>query len=869
MSDAWDAFRQKPSAAPQPVSDPWSSFKQPSSLGLTEDVLKKRGQELLAQRQSDIDYQTGAPVPVRVGLQRASNPQEADLFLKKFYGPGKYGQDQSGQWWVEQNGKKTSVLPGGLSGGLKNIGTGMLSSGWPMAGAIGGGIVGEMIMPAGGGIPGAMGGAALGKGIDDLIKWTQGIFSQTPTETVSGMANEGAVAGVFQGAGPVLRQTGQALKGGLQKFVGVTPTTRAMAQDVSAGGARPPVGSFAPEATSIEYKRQLRNMLAGNPAEAKNIDYLTKRMEGVFVQEGIPKAARDKLIEEIYNTSSRTSTRAAGEAITARAKSIQTGLLTDYNNARAMAEQQIVNFDKLLRQSSTAPASTAKDVSEAIVDERRQFSKYMGGVYKAVDRMAGDREIVPTTLIKQQAKELADVVPETALPPLLKRWATEGAPDKITFEQAHALRTTLREMGEVVDVSPIGQRTGNIRKMAGAVDAAIRATTDIVGKRAADALKQADALYAKGIAKYNNGLINRIVKELRTGIVPEPGYVAKLIMNQDNPNLARTVFSMLPQNVRDNVVRADLGNMISAASYRGANGQLRMDGQSLLKVLDDRKAVIDATYPKQMVDSLRSYAKDLAAFDGKIDVTGIKTPTAITNLLERSVGAMRAADEFSRTNPLGALASGTPMQVDRALAHITRPGNEAITNTVAKTLGVDSAEWKAVRRYAVQRLFAGAIEEKQSLAKTISGAQIDSILNRYTAKQQELLFPHGMADDLRLLAREAKFLFPYQANEFGTSLAAANIKSGLWLNPIAVWKYVRINVMGYIADHPKLLRFLTSEIRQNPVQARRFMSVMGQWLTERSLLGGPGSGRSPQQEQSPQREQMNESQFRYAGPTDE
>jgi hypothetical protein len=825
-----------------------ASNKTEQQPELTEASLLSKGKEILTQRDEGIDYDTGAPIGTRVELQRASNPEEAKKVLEKSYGQDKYGQDRFGQYWVQQGDKRVSVLPKGISGGIKNVGTGMLASTYPMAGAVAGGVLGEIAMPAGGGIPGAMIGAAVGKGVEDMVKWAQGVFAQSTKETVTGMSNEAAIAGVFQGAGPLLRGTGQAAKGALQKVMGVTPATRQMAQDVSersGGAAKPPISSFAPGATALEYKRQMRNTLAGSdPAEAGRIKYLTDRMDSVFEQEGVSPPEREKLINEIYDTSARTSASEAGEKVVSAAKDTHSALLNEAQQTRARVAADLAQSDTMLRQIAQAPPSTAADVSEAIRSSRRQFAKDMNDVYESIHNLTGQQPLVETAIIQDAAKELVQVMPPNALPPLIQNWAKKGAPDKISFPQAHALRSTLREMSEVVDVSPLGQRTGNVRRMASAVNSAIGNTADVVGQAAAVQLRAADKLYSDGIAKFNNTAINRIVRELRTGIVPEPNYVASLIMQEQNPQLAKTIFAMLPQNVQTNVIKADLNNLINQASRRGEDGVLRMDGASFMRALDDHKPILDAVYPPKSAAALRQHAMELAAFDGKVDVTGLKTPTAITNQLERAVGAARAADEFVKTNPLGALSTGTPMQVDRALARLTLPGSQATTEQAAKTLGVDSEAWKAVRKYAVQKLFSGSVRETASLAKTISGKDISDTLNRYTKRQQELLFPGGMANDLRLLAKESKFLFPHSEKDFGGSLAAAAIKSGLWFNPYSVYKYIRFQAMGYVADHPKVLRFLTDEIRKGGVQSRSLKSVMGQWLTERALMGGPGRDQS-------------------------
>jgi hypothetical protein len=150
-----------------------------------------------------------------------------------------------------------------------------------------------------------------------------------------------------------------------------------------------------------------------------------------------------------------------------------------------------------------------------------------------------------------------------------------------------------------------------------------------------------------------------------------------------------------------------------------------------------------------------------------------------------------------------------------------------------------------VQKFALQKLFAGSVVERKALDKTVAGESIDAALRRYTPRQQELLFPGGLADDLRLLAKEAKFLFPGSAKgDIGTSFASKSILHKSYLNPLALSRRIQMHIGGYIADHPAVLRYLTDEVRANPVRGRKVMSVIGQWILTRQLQG-PGRGKAP------------------------
>jgi hypothetical protein len=867
--------------------------------------------------------------------------------MERLYpGKGNTGQDRFGQWWVKEDGKRVAVLPKGLLGAFKNIVSGGTSAPFTTAGGILGGAAGGVMGAAAGGvgaipggIMGATVGAAAGKGLDDLGKWVMGVFAQKPSEVVVGMATEGALAGAFQGAAPVARAIGQPIKRGIQSFMG-TRSEGALTSGAKLGrelgGERktaptmsqptkavPPIGSYAPGATGLEAKQQLRDILAGqggSSAERSNIVYLNARMRGVLSREGFTEPEINKMMDEIRNTSWQQSGRAAGEAVVSDLRGVTTALHDEAAVARQEAEELLNQSTQILERMSRAPKNLGENIADAIVTERRRFGRRATDMYKAVDRIGGDQPLVPTALIIEQAKQFVHVTPPANVPPIIRDAARGrfvptaeappggaappaapapggGAPVRppgatsnleqirqqmqgmgafqpqapgaaaragaqaagpaadevqhhITFAQAHALRTYLREVGEVTDIRAAGVRPYQARSMAGSVDAAMQNAEGSLGRQSAEALKTADTLWREGIRRYEHVTINEIVQKLKSGIVPEPETVVSLFMKKDNINLAREVIGMLPNAARQGVVQADLSAMLEAASTTNSAGRAVLDGQSLNNLLGDRHRLLEAIYPmfpggRDLLNGLRLHAAQLSALDGRIDVTALRDPTQITALLRQSAASLQAADHFVRQNPLGALVNGTPAQIDRALHLYTRPGMEAVTENIARTVGPTSETWRAVQKFALQKLFAGSVVERKALDKTVAGESIDAALRRYTPRQQELLFPGGLADDLRLLAKEAKFLFPGSAKgDIGTSFASKSILHKSYLNPLALSRRIQMHIGGYIADHPAVLRYLTDEVRANPVRGRRVMSVIGQWILTRQLQG-PGRGKAP------------------------
>jgi hypothetical protein len=906
-------------------------------------ALKNKGMDYLREQEKDIDYTTGAPFIVRTQVQGADNAAEAYKVLSHFYGEKSYGkgfgQDRFGQWWVKQDGKRVAVLPHGLLGAFQNILSGAGSSPWTTAGGIAGGIGGELLFPAGGGVPGMAIGAAIGRGLDDLQHYALSIFDKTPDRVAGTMFREGAIAGAFGTAGPALRYLGRPIKRGIQQFLG---TRDGSMLDAMRGGTRPvegrpgireprsqikessrfgremgarnsgnlpqavpPISSYAPGATSMAKKSEIRDLLAGpggSHRENQNVIYLNARLRGVLNEEGFSEGEVNQFMNEVRDTSSSLSGRAAGDVMVREANKISGRLTETFEGTRRQVARDLDRTASNLRMMTQAPDALAENVSDAIVMARRKFAREMGQLYEDVDRTAGNQPIVPTAAIQAMAEEITALMPPNAVPPLIQRAATgqfvkesaatlpppsapgqsplgsggqmdeirqmmerlggggggasetpalhglpeAGAPGEpqhfITLQQAHALRTWAREQGAIQDIAGQGIGPHNWRKLAAAVDDAIDNAQGNTSRLAATQLRNTDSLYREGIRKFTHAEMNQLVRDARSGMLPDPKVTAARIMNPDNVNFAKEIFSIVPSHVKNGIVQADLAQMLETAQTWSKERGFVLDGRSLLTQLENRDRLLKATYPPGLVRQLRLYATELAAFDGQIDVNaiahGVQQPTQTLRLIEEAVGANRANEEFVKRNVIGAFVNGTPARVDAGLRMVLRPGNEPVTEDVANTFGRNSEAWKTIQRLALQRVLSGSTKELPSLQKVIEGEAIDRALSRYTPRQQELLFPGGLADDLRTLSKEAKYLFPRSTGDTHSSLAAGAIKMAL-PRPDGWYRLIRIKISGWISDHPRVLRYLTDEVKNDPARARATMKVLGAWIITRANRGEP------------------------------
>ncbi len=833
-----------------PAKPPLESFFSDTPPAESEQKLRDiRGEE------TGVDYSQGAPIGTRYNLHRASNPAEEEAYLRGQYGEGNFRKDKAGNWLVQDAGQWKPVYPRGVIESLKNVGAyagGVAPSlGGAVAGGLGGAAVGGPFAPVTG-VLGAAGGAMGGKGLDEAAKYLQGFYNKTPGQLGMELGTEGALAGAFQAAGPLKEAIKQPLYRGtsniLRGYGGITPESQAVTQSLERFGVNPPISSVAPGMKTFEYDRRLRNMLTGDPMAPARIGVMDQRMAEILRGFGIggdvggePAIAR--AMSQIQDKTTALSGADVGEGIARRLKARETGLLTEEmtnrNEAERLSREAVEATQAIARQPT---GNLAQDVAGAYTQAREVFTDNMNRAYHAIDNMTGGREVVDTAPVSHEAMALIETMDPQAVPPIIARLAT-GEGQMLTFEQAHNLRTTLRQMADVQDLSPIGQRRGNVMHMAGLVDQAIMNTTDQVGQQAAQALRTADRAYADGIVRFTNKAVNGIIQDVRSGRAPDPQEIARILVDKTSTQATQQMWNMLPAELQTRVRTADLRNLLDGASVIGRDGRQTLDPTALVQALTKRGEVNNFVYPQPFLNHLRELATDLLALGGKVDVTSLP-PNQIRQHLERALGAQRALQVEANTNPRLALRSDNPELVDAGARYFLSPGNEARTLAGAQMLA--GPEWQAVQRFAVQDLLKSAVVPK-GLGRTIRGDTLESKLGGYTQAQQEALFGGRLAD-IKLIARQARAMFPELEDEMGGSLAAASIKGNL-PKYSAIRRFAWTWMAGRLADSPQLTRMLAGQIQASPEKARGIMSWMMQSGAD---LAVNRQGQSPLGEGMPQ-----------------
>lgn len=836
--------------ASQSVNPLSFSGMQADEKTLTQDVdpyLKQlRGMD------ADVDYDTGASSALpKWWLARSDNPKEAQLALEHFYGPGNVGQDASGRWWVRQDGKKVEVYGGGQ--GLTTAGKHMLYDTLAYSPVLGGAAVGAGIaggaasetvvgaLPAA--ILGAGAGAASGKAIDELIKALQGVYAKTPYEELQRLGNDAIWNMTFETLSPAARAVLGPLKKGLRSFFGITEQGEAMTRRISGpqGGKLfrkdtdqagvPPLKTAVPGLVGLQWHQDFRNRVMGDPQAVQNVAYIRTQLQHVLEDSGYPPDQVNSIMEELTRKDAAQSSLSEGKMITSKVEGHIQSLQREAESAVTTAKAATSDEIKALRDlGAQDPGPLGKDIASSISQARSRFGAAMTRAYDHVTAMTGGQSIVSTAEVKAQVGEVLDTLPETAHPPILKK--IMDLPATVTLKDAHAYRSQLRQAAWSGNLTP-GLTAHNLNDAASSIDEAISsAGADLESRgetNVAKALRGVDAAYAEGIAKFRDTMFNQTVRRARTGIFQDAGTVAAQYIRPGEGDRLRTLFGLMPPELRTRVGFADMANIQKEA--KGTS-------EGFLDAVRKRGDMLDTVYGKDNANKLRTAAKALAALDGKLPSDMTLEPGRALSAIERQVKYTNELDKFVSENPIAAL--GIPKAADRAVRFITAPGRENVTREALTFFGKDSAEWKTIQTYALKGVLSRAMVQSADLAPTVVGPAMKEALSKYTRGQLDMLFPGGLENDLRDLADKAEFLFPPRSSDMSAGLAAGTLKAFLpWSAP--AWVYAKM--WGWVADHPIWFHNLASVARSGDVNELKAIRKAIYRMAILPMQAGPGSGR--------------------------
>ncbi|MEK6591538.1 MAG: hypothetical protein AABZ67_00515 [Pseudomonadota bacterium] len=778
-------------------------------------------------RDPRVDYKTGTNYNDAVALLQASSPKEERKYLAQQYGNENVFQDKGGTFYVKTPDGKL-VAPG-TAGFMRNAMAYLQADAPTAVGAAGGAAVG--------GIPGAMVGGAAGKGITELYKMARGRFEKTPSETALDVGVTGLGAGAGQAVGGAISSAPRAAVQGWRRYLsGTTPEAAETTMQTARYGGVPPISSSAPEAKAMQWHQAFGEKLFGSQIEKRNVQAMEKQAREVLEASGLRGPQLEQAAREVFETGAATSSRAVDAAVGQRTVAVAKQMEGEVQRLAAEADKRIASdLQRLQAIPRRAPAGDlGAGVADAVSTARSEFGRTASKIYSRVDQLAGGEPVVPTGPIMREAGNLLRAMPKSA----------EGQPifgdakvmqtiqnlakldDRVTFADAQRIRTLLGEMALSPDLTP-GIPKREFGRLRDAVNAAFSlAARDPRAAPAVNMLRTADKFYAEGIKKFEDATVNRLVQQARGGMAPDPGVIASQVLKPEYTARARELRNMVGAQVWRRVATADFDNILREAIEPATR---QVDARKLANAIAERRGLLDITYGPAIARDLTGWSERVAARGGKIPASQLK-PDTFGQTMRGLEAAQTKLDGFLKDNFIAALSKPGKMQ-DGAVGFLARPGQEARLAQALKFFGENSPEIQLVRQQFLKDILHASVKPTASGAgKTIKGNTLMDALKPYSMAQQRMLMPGGLDDDVRLIAKNANFLFPEKGSDMSAGLAAGAVKAALPFGAITG------GVPGALAGGALALKvagvaWLTNAILSSPTTAR----VIAQGLRE----GGP------------------------------
>ena len=841
-------------------------------------------------RDRAVDYGPGAGFVAERALKEADNPKEAKSVLEKIYGKGNAGQDRGGNWWIRKDGKRISVF-GDNSGLGKRTATSVASELPQMAGMTGGEVLGAEV---GGALgvesgPGALAtatvgagiGGALGKGYQDLWKWSQGVLHKTPKEEASAMEGAGiaGVGGTLAGR-TLTRLGGYLLRPKELPWVDVTPEMEKRTANALAQGMVPTVD----QATGGKAFRlfimdqRFANYIWGNPILKKNVEALNTQLEEKLTKAGVPKDKIQETMDHIIKRDVPTENinHDIVKAVNDYREGIEKQASEGAEKAKKELDSQFTQIDKSLKDPKL---NLAEHVESDIIKARKDFSETAGGLYQTVDELAGGRKLVQSGDIKQTIKDIVENLPKTeAKAPgekmvrdpktgFLRKQETpaEGGkvlgtqvdnpvmayindmlklPDRITLSDAQRIRSSLLELTRNPGLTP-GVGWKELRQISDAVDASIESVgLNAEDKPVTDALKSANDYYKDGIEKFKDVTVESLVKEAGQRGAVEPEKVMDAIIRPGKVTQAQRIMRFLQPDTRHQLARDYFQSLVQTASDPMQPGKLA--GRRLLAVVNKNGDMIKAVLGKDVYDRMATLAKNTAGLDKEIPLSELGADGGAT-AVKNAMAAQKAVDSFMDENYLRAMAK-PGYEADEAFNYITKPGKVERLKAAMSLFGRNSETAGKIRQKLMAKILSSSIGLSSDPAEQLfAGNALKESLTKYGRPYMEEAFGKEMADDLFKLGDTVALISAKPS--FG---AAVGMVAGVstMLHPLHhVGRLIDTAVMGKLMSSPAFIKWLIFGIKGDSMAIKTVNQLVRQAVNLAAQGSVPNSSEDTPAEQ--------------------
>lgn len=779
-------------------------------------------QSLARGEEPAVDYRTGVPNAKLTAELSLLTKSEQKQLLDKRFGAENVDTDAFGNWILKPGGYEKAGIPAEPRGS-QTRGTAVIpKERWtlpraasfagevlPTAGAAIGGMYGGAAgAPAGpGGVTaGAMGGAALGGGAGEagnaLIAQALGLADRSVGEQqkMIAMGMLGGAAG--EGAGRLLGRAGRAFVGPYAEFAPSSPEHLANLRRALDMGLVPRMGAAQPKSFLMPREQGLVEAVFGFGPEKKNAEIL--RREG------------EKLVAGTGGKTTATG-RDVISATQQRLGELSQEFDAAHKNASKMVDDSIQQLQN--RIGKAAPMDVQKDIEASYKAAQNEAT----GLYNEVDKLVGNRPAVPTSPVRQAAKDILDGLPKDRNgAPLYDpdgvaikflRGMTQ-LPEMYTMRDMQALRSQLASSAEVRSLlASTGARNAEILRQAtndafDQVGQAMRGERGrfIAGqspnaKAAVEALNKADKFYSGMMDKFDVPLIRKLTLDAR-----ESGHVApeKILDVIAMPNAATNVakiMSVVTPETRNAIRRAHFDSMLEKSSD-ALTGQI--SGVKLAQEIKRLRSTFPALYGRD-AQSIATLANQLAALDGKVDVAALQSGN-IATAIKKAIDAEKAFKTISDDELFAQLAK-PGFESATTVDHLFRPGHPERISRAIKFFGEDSPEVKNIRAMAMMKLMQSmefTEATRTGVKHGISGKQLEDVLKLYGRPTVEAMFGKEQTRNLYEFASAAELATA--KNPQLSKIAAAAVV----LHPVShVRTLADLAVGGKLMTSPKFIKWMT------------------------------------------------------------
>jgi hypothetical protein len=298
---------------------------------------------------------------------------------------------------------------------------------------------------------------------------------------------------------------------------------------------------------------------------------------------------------------------------------------------------RVANVDRAVG-AGKQPGTITTDVATAIANERKQLAAEAKPIYDAIWQMA-PRPILNTSTPKAAAQAIVE-----GIPPGTRTVFHQIAdlPDVITLQQAHEVRTLLREASKPMNLAASGIDKSKIRALKVQIDGMF----DQVGSRSDSApaavmmMRDVDAKYLQGIRKFEDSVLNKLVKDIKSGFPPDPEVTAATVLRAGNESRAAEIKKIVGPDAWQRIAAIDYRVMMANATTKDG----RLDSAALLQEIDKRGRTFEVTHGPSCAPSPRAWPSAR-----RRRRSSPSTPTTFCRRCARSSRRPRRATSCSRT----------------------------------------------------------------------------------------------------------------------------------------------------------------------------------------------------------------------------